>query len=197
MNIEQHIEDYRYKLFNGLGAINGVTLQKIVDTLTNAFNARAHVFVCGNGGSAAISEHFTCDHGKGISSNTCFFPKMISLSSNVSTLTAYANDIGYDKVFSEQLINLADSGDVLIAISSSGNSPNIVEAIKTALQLGMTVITFTGFDGGSAKDLAHFNIHIPIYNYGIVEDCHQAVMHILAQYIRKAHTVVDIDKVKL
>lgn len=197
MNISLHINDYRNQLSEGLKHINHFVFKDVVDVLVNAFNARANIFVCGNGGSSAISEHFTCDHSKGINSNTNYFPKFINLSSNVSLVTAYANDVGYEYIFSEQINNLADNGDVLIAISSSGNSPNIINAIDTAKNLGLTVITFTGFDGGLAKDKSYCNFHIPINNYGIVEDCHQIIMHMLAQYIRKRDTTVDLSTVKL
>ena len=197
MNISLHINDYRNKLDDGLKNLDHFMFKEVVNVLVNAFHARANIFVCGNGGSAAISEHFTCDHSKGINSNTNYFPKFISLTSNVSLLTAYANDNGYTNVFSEQINNFAENGDVLIAITSSGNSPNIIKAVDTAKNLGLTVITFTGFDGGIVRNQSYYNFHIPINNYGVVEDCHHIIMHMLAQYIRKRDTTVDLSKVKL
>jgi len=198
MRIAQHIEYYRNNINNGLDAIDQKTFASIVSVLTNAFLARATIFVCGNGGSASISEHFTCDHGKGIATNTNYFPKFVSLNSNVATLTAYANDCGYENVFKNQLVNHAETGDVLIAISSSGNSKNIIEAIQAAKKLDLKTISFTGFDGGEAKMISDLNIHIPVNNYGVVEDCHQIIMHMLAQYIRvRDNTSVDLDKIKL
>lgn len=197
MNISLHINDYRNKLDDGLKNLDHFMFKEVVNVLVNAFNARANIFVCGNGGSAAISEHFTCDHSKGINSNTNYFPKFISLTSNVSLLTAYANDNGYTNVFSEQINNFAENGDVLIAITSSGNSPNIIKAVDTAKNLGLTVITFTGFDGGIVRNKSYYNFHIPVNNYGVVEDCHHIIMHMLAQYIRKRDTTVDLSKVKL
>lgn len=197
MNIEQHITEYRQLIQTGLDAIDQDAFDGIQKILVSAFNSRNTIFVCGNGGSAAIAEHFTCDYSKGISSNTKFFPKFISLTSNVSLLTAYANDIDYSQIYALQLNNLAEKNDVLIAISSSGNSPNIIKVIQAAKMLGLKIITLTGFNGGAAKLGADINIHIPINNYGVVEDCHHMVMHMVAQYIRKSYTTTDINLVKL
>ena len=100
------------------------------------------------------------------------------------TITAVANDIGYNDIFSLQIERYGLSEDVLICISSSGNSPNIIKAIKAAKEKGVHTISFVGFDGGSAKEISDNCIHIPIRNYGIVEDIHHSMMHMLAQYIR-------------
>ena len=191
------LENYKAQINEGLDSIETKVFLDVVELITNAHRARANVFVAGNGGSAAIAEHFSCDHSKGVGSNTGYFPKLISLTSNVSLFTAYANDIGYSRVFSEQLVNFADAGDVLIVITSSGNSPNIIEALKVAKQLGMKTVSFTGFNGGQASNMADYNIHIDIDNYGVVEDCHQIIMHMLAQYIRIKDTVVDLNTVRL
>jgi phosphoheptose isomerase len=197
MHIFNFLENYKVQVQDGLDSIDTRIFLDIVELITNAHRARANIFVAGNGGSAAIAEHFSCDHSKGVSNNTGYFPKIISLTSNVSLLTAYANDIGYSRVFAEQLVNHADAGDLLFVISSSGNSPNIIEALKVAKQLNMKTVALTGFNGGQASNMADYNIHIDIDNYGIVEDCHQIIMHMLAQYIRIKDTVVDLKTVKL
>jgi len=137
-----------------------------------------------HGGSAAISEHFVCDFLKGSSTGTDISPVIYSLSSNVPTLTAVANDIDYESVFSFPLERYGEKGDILICVSSSGNSPNIVKAIKTAKTLGMISVSFVGFSGGKARDESDYSIHIPNENYGVVEDTHHSLMHILAQYVR-------------
>lgn len=197
MQIEQHIKSYSDLIAAGLNAFSREQFSKIVEVLFHAYEHRNTVFVAGNGGSAAISDHFMCDHQKGISHDTRFlFPKYQCLSNNIATLTAYANDIGYETVFSRQLTNHGEPGDVLIVISSSGNSPNIIAAIEAAKVLGLKVISFTGFDGGQAKALADYNIHVPINNYGVVEDCHQIIMHMLAQHYRKTYAV-DLEQVRL
>jgi phosphoheptose isomerase len=109
---------------------------------------------------------------------------MHSLPSNTALLTAIANDISYDQVFAFQLKKYAKNEDILLAISSSGNSPNIIAAIEMAKSLGLQTISFVGFNGGEAKKLSDYCIHVKVNNYGVVEDIHQSLMHILTQYLR-------------
>lgn len=195
--INEFKKTYINNLNDGLDKILSEDLTKVYLEIESALYNHRDIFVCGNGGSASISEHFSCDHSKGVATNTEFLPKIHSLSSNMSLLTALANDNGYEEIFSAQLLLQAKKDDVLVVISSSGNSPNIIRALEVATQLQMKTVALTGFTGGKAKELASFNLHIPVNNYGIVEDCHQILMHILAQYIRTIHTTVDIDTVKL
>lgn len=144
------------------------------------------VFSCGNGGSASIANHLQCDHSKGIRNATDLAPRAMSLSTNVETFSAIANDMGYENVFVYQLQSQSRPGDALIAISSSGRSPNIVNALTWAREHGLRTIALTGFDGGAARTVAEVCIHVNESNYGIVEDLHQAIMHGLAQYIRQS-----------
>ena len=116
---------------------------------------------------------------------------MLSLSTNVELLTAIANDLGYENVFVYQLQSQARPGDVLIAVSSSGRSPNIVRALSWARDHGLRTIAITGFGGGDARTTGRGRIHVDSTNYGIVEDLHQAVMHALAQYIRQSRMSAD------
>ena len=139
------------------------------------------------GGSAAIANHLVCDHLKGIRTDTDLAPKVHSLSSTVELITAIANDIGTEEIFSFQLSSLAQEGDVLIAISSSGASPNIVRVIEEARARKVVTIAMTGFAGAPAAGLADVSLHVDAHNYGVIEDVHQSLMHILAQYIRHSH----------
>ncbi len=141
------------------------------------------IFVGGNGGSAAISNHLCCDFMKGGGL------EVMSLSCNTPLITAIANDLGYERSISFQLERLLNPGDIVLLISSSGNSPNIIEAAKVAKSRGAWIIGLTGFSGGKLKELADTSLHIPIDNYGIVEDCHQSIMHIISQYIAKQKAV--------
>jgi phosphoheptose isomerase len=159
-------------------------LDRAAAILLDAYTRRAGVFSCGNGGSASIANHLQCDHLKGVRTKTDLVPRVVSLSNNVELLTAIANDVAYEDVFAYQLQSQASPGDVLIAISSSGRSANIVRALTWARGNGLRTIALTGFDGGTARTLAEVAIHFRGTNYGIVEDLHQAVMHALAQYIR-------------
>ena len=121
---------------------------------------------------------------KGIQTGTEIRPRIVSLVSNIETITAIANDIAYHEIFAYQLSTLAEAGDVLITISSSGDSENIVRAVDWAKTNGCQVIAMTGFEGGRSSKKADINLHIDSDNYGVIEDTHQTLMHILAQFLR-------------
>ena len=165
-------------------SIDDAKLQEAARILGVAFDQRASVYVCGNGGSAAISNHFICDHLKGVQTDTNLLPRVISLVSNMEIVTAVANDISYDDVFVYQLATLAEPGDVLVTVSSSGDSENVVRAMQWAKNNSCKTISMTGFSGGRTAALADVNLHVEGDNYGIVEDIHQSLMHILAQFLR-------------
>jgi phosphoheptose isomerase len=167
-------------------SLEPAALDRAATILLGAYTSHRTVFCCGNGGSAAIANHLQCDHLKGIRTGTDLSPRVTSLSSNVELLTAIANDIAYDDVFEYQLQSQAEAGDVLIAVSSSGRSLNIVRALTWARAHDVRTIALTGFEGGDARSLAEVSLHVDSANYGIVEDLHQAVMHALAQYIRQS-----------
>jgi D-sedoheptulose 7-phosphate isomerase len=151
--------------------------------LQSAYESGANIYLIGNGGSSAIASHFANDLNKttlghkGEKKVRRF--RAICLSDNTPVLTAWANDAGYEKIFSEQLKNFAKPHDVLVAISSSGNSPNIIEAVKTAKEMQMPVVGFIGFDGGKVASLADAKIYIPSVKYGIVESAHDAICHLI------------------
>jgi len=132
----------------------------------------------------SIAEHFVFDFLKGVSKGTAVQPIIHSLSSNTSTITAVANDISYDDIFSFQLERYGKDGDLILCVSSSGNSPSILKALSMAKSKNIETISFVVFSGGGAKDICDNCIHIPIQNYGIVEDIHHSLMHLLAQFIR-------------
>jgi len=172
-------------------SVDGAALDRAAAILLAAYTAGAGVFTCGNGGSAAIANHLQCDHNKGVRTTTDLLPKVVSLSVNVELLTAIANDISYQDVFVYQLQSHAAPGDVLIAVSSSGRSANIVRALTWARDHGLRTIALTGFEGGDAREVAEVPVHVDASNYGIVEDMHQAIMHALAQYIRQSRMSAD------
>jgi phosphoheptose isomerase len=148
---------------------------------------RATIYSCGNGGSAAIANHLVCDHCKAVQSDTALRPRVYSLSAHIEIMTAVSNDISYDDVFAYQLRSLARPGDALVSVSSGGDSENIVRAVAWAKDNGVPVVAMTGFSGGRSASLADVNLHVDAFNYGVIEDVHQSLMHILAQYIRQAH----------
>ena len=166
--------------------IEPAALDRAAAILLDVYTRDAGLFSCGNGGSASIANHLQCDHVKGIRTATDLAPRVMSLSTNVELLSAIANDMGYENVFVYQLQSQARPGDALIAVSSSGRSPNIVNALTWARDHGLRTIALTGFGGGAARTVAEVAVHVDCANYGIVEDLHQGIMHALAQYIRQS-----------
>jgi D-sedoheptulose 7-phosphate isomerase len=142
------------------------------------------VWVAGNGGSAAIADHSVCDCTKGTHVTGTQPFRTMSLVSNVAMLTALANDISYDDIFSEPLKYYLTDKDALLVVSSSGNSANVVKACEYAKAQGVPTIAFVGFSGGTLSTIADTVVHIEIDNYGIVEDTHQSLIHMLTQYMR-------------
>lgn len=185
-SIAGFFDAYAGQLAAAAASVSREALDATQRLLGEAIGRDAHVFACGNGGSAAISNHLVCDHARGVSADTGLRPRVHSLSATVEILTAIANDVDYAEVFAHQLRLLARPGDVLVTISSSGNSENVVRAIAWAKANGMTTIAMTGFNGGRSASLADVNLHVSADNYGVVEDLHQSLMHVLAQYIRLA-----------
>jgi phosphoheptose isomerase len=190
-NAQSYFDAYAEEMARAAKSIDPAMLDRAATTLIDAYQRGARVFACGNGGSASIANHMQCDHTKGVRTATDLSPHVLSLSANVELLTAIANDTGYENVFVYQLQSQSEPGDVLLAISSSGRSPNIVSALSWARDHGLRTIAITGFDGGDARTVAEVSVHIECANYGIVEDLHQAVMHALAQYIRQSRMTAD------
>jgi phosphoheptose isomerase len=186
-----YFDAYAQETARAARSIEPAALDRAAAILLDAYTRGAGVFSCGNGGSASIANHLQCDHVKGIRAKTLLVPRVVSLSANVEVLTAIANDMTYEDIFTYQLQSQAESGDVLIAISSSGRSPNIVRAVTWARDHGLKNIAFAGFDGGQVKDVADVTIHVDGTNYGVVEDLHQAVMHALAHYICQSQMSAD------
>jgi len=178
------LADYASGIAKAFNSVRPGEIERTVTAMKRAIQADRLIFTCGNGGSAAIANHFICDCSKGIAANTTLRPRVVSLSATVEIMTAIANDMAYSEVFVYQLKNLARPGDVLITISSSGDSENIVSAIDWAGQNGMTTVAMTGFSGGRSAQMADISLHVAAENYGIVEDVHQSLVHILAQYVR-------------
>lgn len=175
-----HVDDYVSRLTSALTSVDTASVQAWIDRLSQARMDGATVFVCGNGGSAATASHFATDLGKGASYGKPTRFRVVALTDSMSTVTAYANDVGFDVVFAEQLRNLGQPGDVLVTISGSGSSPNIIRAIETARELGMTVVALTGFSGGTSGPIADIHVNVPADHMGRIEDAHMALCHAVA-----------------
>jgi phosphoheptose isomerase len=191
-SLQAYLADYLARYTVGMRSISSAALEQAAQILRGCYRAGHWVYVCGNGGSAAISNHFLCDHAKCVRTDTPLLPRVQSLASNLELITAIANDLSYADVFVYQLQGVARPGDVLVTISSSGNSENVTRAIEWARSNGIHTIAMTGFDGGRTARLADVNLHVDGDNYGVIEDAHQSLMHILAQYIRQEAMAEDI-----
>lgn len=182
-NIFEYMNNYAKHIPAALSKIPYKNIMAAHNLLRLTLARSGRIFVGGNGGSAAISDHLKCDFEKGTASDKANNLIVHSLNSSMATFSAVGNDLGYEQTLSYQLeLQRATSADTVILISSSGNSPNIVEAAKYCQARCCDLIGMTGFTGGELKRRSTIPLHIPIHNYGIVEDCHQALMHILAQY---------------
>jgi len=182
-SIGAHLKGYADALSGALLSIDAHQLDLAVAEIESVRVRRARLWVAGNGGSAAIADHLLCDWVKGTFTSSQMPIHVHSLVSDTALLTACANDFGYEASFSRQIEMQAQPGDVLICISSSGNSANILAVLHKASSMGLKTIALTGFDGGESARLADVSLHVAANNYGVVEDCHQILMHNIAQYI--------------
>jgi D-sedoheptulose 7-phosphate isomerase len=166
-------------------AIDSIDLEKVgqaIEILKQAREENRHIFVCGNGGSASTASHFVCDMVKGASFNRAKRFRIMALTDSLPTLTAYSNDVHYECVFVEQLKNFAQPGDVVMAISGSGNSPNVLRAIEYGNSMGCRTIALTGRDGGALGSLAELNIQVSNPHMGRIEDGHMIATHMICYY---------------
>lgn len=178
------VDGYLARLQAAIDAVPRDRLVALGETLYRAYRNEKQVFTAGNGGSASTASHMAADLGKNtIGPNMPRF-RIVSLSENAAIVTALANDLGYESVFSEQLTNLIRAGDVLIVVSASGNSPNILRAIRYAQEQSAEVVGLLGFDGGAAAGLVDLPIVVPSTEYGVVEDVHLIINHMLVDFFR-------------
>ncbi len=171
------IESYFTRLKNTIDHISRDELQNFLDLLLDALERGGQVFIMGNGGSHATASHFVADFNKGLSYGKARRFRFICLGDNTATLTAYANDVSYEDVFVEQLRNFLEPGDLVIGISGSGNSRNVIKAIEYANASGAVTLALTGYDGGSLKRTAQHGVHIPIADMQVTEDLHMVLDH--------------------
>jgi D-sedoheptulose 7-phosphate isomerase len=175
------IQQYMTSLKQVMDDIPFAAVDQVVDVLARACYAGQTVFICGNGGSAATASHFACDLAKRpiVAGQPRF--RVVSLTDNTALMTALSNDISYDMVFAEQLAPLVRAGDVLIAISGSGNSPNVLNAVQAAARAGAVTVGFCGYDGGRLKTLVDYPVHVPCHIMAMVEDVHLMLEHAICE----------------
>lgn len=169
-----------------LGQIPIGAVERVVDILLDAHSRRGHVYIIGNGGSASTAAHFAADLSKATIVAGQPRLRVLCLTDNAALLTAWANDSSYDEVFAQQLENLLDPDDVVVAISVSGSSPNVVKAVRTARAHGAITVGLLGTSGGSLIDSVDTAVHVDSHNYGVVEDCHMVLEHAITASTRSA-----------
>lgn len=162
-----------------LDSLSAEEISQVMNVLENARLARKRIFICGNGGSASTASHFECDFNKGISYDQEIKYDIECLSDNVPMMMAIANDIGYEDIFVVPLKNKLKLGDIVIGISGSGNSENVIRAFYYANEAGAETIAFTGYNGGKLKEIAKYNIHAAVENMQITEDIHLILNHMM------------------
>ena len=184
----ERIQSYISHLQDVLAQLTLADVQRSIDVIMEAYYAEKQIFVIGNGGSASTASHLACDLGKGTSVPGKPRFRVISLTDNVATMTAWSNDVSYEDVFVEQLKNLVNPEDVVIGISASGNSENVVRAMRHAKEIGCQTIGWSGFGGGVLATICDVNVVVDSDRYGPVEDVHLILNHILHAWIREELT---------
>ena len=172
------LEAYIDRLKSTLDKISREEINGFLNLLVDALEAGRNVFTLGNGGSAATASHMAVDFNKGLSWGKARRFRFLCLSDNLPTLTAYANDVSYEDVFVEPLKNFLESGDLVIAISGSGNSRNVVKAVEYANAHGAVTVGLTGYDGGLLRKTARHGVHVPIRDMQVTEDLHMVLDHL-------------------
>ena len=171
------IQSYHAEFTQLLASFDLESLTRAAELVARHYASDQQIFTAGNGGSAALAVHLAADFGKNVAGPKDKHPRILSLCCNSSTLTALGNDCGYESTFSFQLRNLMNPGDLVVLISSSGNSPNIIEAAKFAKSGGAAVLGLSGFSGGKLKELADVSLHVDSDTYELVEDAHSFFCH--------------------
>lgn len=179
-DITNYIEDIK----TVIDKLDKNEINNFVEVLLEAYNNNKQVFVMGNGGSASTATHFVCDFNKGLNKNKKF--RFICLNDNIATMLAYANDMSYDDVFVEQLKNYLNEGDVVIGISGSGNSPNIIKAIEYANEHNAQTVGLSGYLNNKLKVISKHSVCVNINNMQVTEDIHTILMHIAMKSISNA-----------
>lgn len=183
--VMKQISLYISTLQDTMNHLSVETIGRVVDILREARLGGRQVFIMGNGGSASTATHFVCDLAKNTRRDDLPHFRVIGLTDNMAMFSAYANDEGYEHVFEAQLANLIDPGDIVIGISASGNSKNVLNAVALAKQHGAATIGFTGFDGGRLRTLVDTNIHVESNVIEHVEDIHLMLEHMIVKTLKE------------
>lgn len=184
---KRYYREYLTQYIDTVQSLDFSIVERILSELDNARRDNRQVFIAGNGGSAASASHWACDFGKGVNVDGTKRFRVISLTDNLAWITALGNDISFGDIFVEQLKNTLREGDVIVGLSVSGNSENVVRAFQYAKDNGATVIALVGAKKGRMEALADISLVIPSEDYGIVEDAHMFVNHVISQHLKQVN----------
>jgi len=188
---EYKMREYKKELIAEIEAIDEADFARCIDLLLDAYRHDKQIFLAGNGGSAATANHFVCDFGKNAVQGDRRRFRILSVCDNVEKITAFGNDIAFEEIFRQQLINLMNPGDLLIAISASGNSPDLVRACAYAKERGARVLVLSGFGGGKILDFADASIVSSMTSYERLEDLHLIVLHMFVCFFKERQELLE------
>ena len=179
------LDSYRAELITHIEKIEAKQFQMLIETLLEAYRNDKQVFIVGNGGSAATANHFVCDFGKNaVQGNKRRF-RILSLCDNIEKITALGNDISFEEIFRQQLINLMNDGDVIIAISASGNSPDLIRVLEYAKEKSGRILSLAGFQGGKMKAMSDVCMVAEMSSYERIEDMHLMILHMVVCFMKE------------
>jgi D-sedoheptulose 7-phosphate isomerase len=185
--------DYIRALQEVLARMDHAVVDRMAEAIWRGYEDGRTLFLFGNGGSAALASHIACDIGKGTISGHRKRLKAIALTDNVALITAWANDKAYEEIFSEQVQSLAGKGDIALAISGRGNSPNVIRGLETARRMGVQTLVLTGFEGGRAKPLADLCLVVPSDSMQHIEDAHLCAIHAIFLAVRQRMLQANVE----
>ena len=191
MDYNELIETYLEQEIDILKRIDVSAVNEVLNLLEAGMKREATIYVFGNGGSAATASHFQNDFNKGVSEHIDKKFRFLCLNDNIATIMAVANDIGYEEVFRFQLQGKIKKGDILMAISGSGNSPNVINSVEYGKKQGCKVVGLTGYSGGRLKELSDISLHVPINSMQITEDVHMIFNHLMMSVFYKSMCGID------
>lgn len=187
MNYIAGMKNYFEKEKAVIDSLNLEEMNQAVNAVYDTWQQGGVIYTLGNGGSAATASHMVCDFNKGVSMETGKRFKMMCLSDNTSIVTAIANDIAYDEIFRIQLQDVLKKGDLLMAVSGSGNSANVLNAVTYAKEQEAKIVAMTGYNGGKLMQMADYNLHVPVDDMQIAEDIHMVFVHLMMRLFNDAY----------
>ncbi len=185
VDFSQEVDNYLERLKKTYDAVDRNQINGVISALLQAYESGKTIYIFGNGGSSATASHYVCDFNKGVSIHLDKKFKFVCLNDNVPIVMAIANDCGFENIFSMQLEEKLEEGDLLFAISGSGNSKNVLKAVEYGRSKGNKVISLTGYDGGKLLPLSDYPIHVNINDMQIAEDVHMMLCHLMSSIIAK------------